>query len=240
MSKAAKDKLPGAMLGEKAILHRMLVKGDLVIHPIIDLARQIGPASLDIRLSTRFQTQRTTSLIEVNPLGSDEQIEHEMLKVIDEYTIDPTEAFVLHPGDFALACTFEYVKIPSGLAARLEGRSSWARKGLQVHATAGFIDPGFEGYITFELSNVSKMPIALYPTLRIGQLSFYYIDEESSLLYGQKKLNKYQGDLGPGWTKIHKDPEWSIIRKQQEAEEIGPRKDWTRPGAPLWRHLEEL
>ena len=208
----------GGVLSEKAILERIFIKGDLVIHPIIDLARQLGPASLDVRLGTRFQSQRTTSLIEVDPLATSEQIERDLLKVVDEFTIDPTEAYILHPGDFALASTFEYVKIPGDLLARLEGRSSWARKGLQVHATAGFIDPGFEGLITFELSNVSRMPIELYPILRIGQLSFYPITEQTALLYGKKKLSKYQGDLGPAWTKIYKDPEWEIIRWQKRSE----------------------
>jgi dCTP deaminase len=240
MSQVLQDRSSASILNEKGILERLLITRDLVVHPIIDLARQLGPASLDIRLGTRFQSQRITSLIEINPLASDEQIELDMLKVIDEYAIDPTEPYILHPGDFALASTFEYIKVPADLAVRLEGRSSWARKGLQVHATAGFIDPGFEGLITFELSNVSRMPIALYPMLRIGQLSFLPINGESSLLYGQKKLSKYQGDLGPASTLIHKDPEWAVIKKQQESEEPGSRRKWTRPGAALWQYRGDL
>lgn len=207
-----------AMLGEKAILDRLFVKQDLIVHPIIDLRRQIGPASLDVRLGTRFQSQRSTSISELNPLASEEQIELDSLKMVDEFTVDPTEPYVLHPGDFALGSTFEYVKLPSDLSARLEGRSSWARKGLQVHATAGFIDPGFEGLITFELSNVSRIPIALYPMLRIGQLSFYFIGEGSTLVYGEQELSKYKKDLGPVWSQVHRDPEWSIIRRQRDAE----------------------
>lgn len=239
MSQMTSNLLSGGMLGEKSILERLLVTRDLVVHPIIDLARQIGPASIDVRLGTRFQTQRTTSLIQIDPLAPIDKIELDMLKVVDEFTLDPTEPFILHPGDFALGCTFEYIKIPADLTARLEGRSSWARRGLQVHATAGFIDPGFEGLVTFELSNVSKMPIELYPTLRIGQLSFYPV-EASAIRYGQKKLSKYQGDLGPSWSMIHKDPEWSIIRAQQKAERDGLRKDWARPASALWPYAEEL
>lgn len=230
---------PSNMLGEKAILERLLVTRDLVIHPVIDLARQIGPASIDVRLSTRFQSQRTTSLIQVDLMGSKDQIERDMLRTVEDFTIDPTEPYVLHPGDFALSCTFEYVEIPSDLVAHLEGRSSWARKGLQVHATAGFIDPGFRGTITFELSNVSKMPIELYPMLRVGQLAFYHLDEPTALLYGKKKLSKYQNDLGPGPTQVHKDPEWWIIKKQREMDKMGP-SDWTRPGASLGPYHEEL
>jgi dCTP deaminase len=225
------NKKPGSMLGEKAILRRLHITQDLVIHPIIDMARQIGPASIDVRLGTCFQSQRTTSLIQVDLLASSDEIERDRLKAIDEFVIDPTEPYVLHPGDFALACTFEYVKVPPDLAAQLEGRSSWARKGLQVHATAGFIDPGFEGTITFELSNVSKMPIELYPMLRIGQLAFYRLEEESTLLYGDKKLSKYQGDLRPASTLIHRDPEWEIIKKQRGFDAGAPPEDWTRPAA---------
>jgi dCTP deaminase len=233
------DPSRGGILGEKSILERLLITRDLVVHPIIDLARQIGPASLDVRLGTRFQTQRTTSLIQLDPLASIDKIELDMLKVIDEFTIDPTEPFILHPGDFALGCTFEYIKIPGDLTARLEGRSSWARRGLQVHATAGFIDPGFEGLVTFELSNVSKMPIELYPTLRIGQLAFYPV-EESTIRYGQKKLSKYQGDLGPSWSMIHKDPEWLIIKAQQKVEQEGVRKNWVQPAASLRNFVDDM
>ncbi len=116
------------ILCDNEILYRLLVTEDLIIHPIIDLACQIGPGSIDIRLGTSFQSQRTTSIIEIDPLSSYEEIEMKMLKTIDEFTLDPTESYILHPGDFALACTFEYIKIPGDLLARLEGRSSWQEK----------------------------------------------------------------------------------------------------------------
>jgi len=229
----------GGMLGEKTILERLLIKQDLIIHPIIDLECQLGPASIDVRVGTRFYSQRTSSLLQIDPLASEPQIELDLLKAVDSFVIDPTESYVLHPNDFVLACTFEYIRIPYDITARLEGRSSWARKGLQIHATAGFIDPGYEGFITFELSNVSNMPITLFPTLRIGQLSFYYIDQESALPYGKKKLSKYQGDLSPSWTRIHKDPEWDIIKKQQEAEKQGY-QSLTKPAAAFWQYEEDI
>jgi dCTP deaminase len=226
------------ILGEKILLERLLVRRDLIIHPIIDLQRQLGPASIDVRLGTRFYSQRTSSLVQIDPLATEQQIELEILKATDFYMIDPTEPYILHANDFVLASTFEYVMVPLDLMARLEGRSSWARKGLQVHATAGFIDPGFEGYITFELSNVSNMPIALYPTLRIGQISFYSLGSETVLPYGKKHLSKYQGDLGPSWTRIHKDPEWDIIKRQQVAQDIGY-QEWTKPAASFWNHVDD-
>ncbi len=120
------------VLGEKAILERLFVTGDLVIHPIIDLSRQIGPASLDVRLGTRFQSQRTTSLIEIDPLSSNEEIERDMLKVVDEFTIDPTEAYILHPGDFALACTFEYVVVGLVRACRFTPLQDLSIRDLKV------------------------------------------------------------------------------------------------------------
>jgi dCTP deaminase len=209
------------VLNEKAILERLFVRGDLIIEPIIDLSRQLNPASLDIRLGARFQSQRTTSMINVDLLAEPEQIESDMLKVMEDYAIDPTEPYILHPGDFALGSTLEYVRLPHDLLGRLEGRSSWARKGLQVHATAGFIDPGYRGFITFELSNVSRMPIELYPMLRIGQLSFYSIGGQTALPYGRKQFAKYQDDLSVAWTRIHKDPEWAIIRRQRDSERKG-------------------
>jgi len=107
------------------------------------------------------------------------------------------------------------------LVAELGGRSSWARKGLLIHATASGIAPGFEGLITFELSNISTLPIELYPMLLIGQLTFYNLDRETALGYGSKKLSKYQGDLEPAWTRLHKDPEWWIIKKQRELDQLG-------------------
>jgi dCTP deaminase len=225
-------------MGVKALIERLVVRGDLVIHPIIDLPRQLGPASIDIRLGTRFFSQRTSSLVQIDPFASQQQVELELLKSADLYSIDPIEPYVLHPNDFVLACTFEYIKIPLDLTAHLEGRSSWARKGLQVHATAGFIDPGFKGYITFELSNVSSLPIALYPTLRIGQISFYFMGKDTVLPYGAKILSKYQDDLGPAWTRIHKDPEWDIIRKQQLSQERDF-QDWVNPAASFWDHKDD-
>ena len=132
-----------------------------------------------------------------------------------DYTVLPTEPYVLHPGEFALAGTLEFIRLPADLAVRLEGRSSWGRVGLQIHSTAGFVDPGFAGTITFELSNIGKVPIPLYPGLRIGQLSFYS-SAQSVIPYRAKRLSKYAGKIAPVGSAFYRDPEYGAIRREQE------------------------
>jgi dCTP deaminase len=132
-----------------------------------------------------------------------------------DYTVLPTEPYVLHPGEFALASTLEFIRLPADLAVRLEGRSSWGRVGLQIHSTAGFVDPGFAGTITFELSNIGKVPIPLYPGLRIGQLSFYS-SAPSAIPYRAKRLSKYAGKIAPVGSAFYQDPEYGAIRREKE------------------------
>jgi dCTP deaminase len=201
------------LLDDKSILKRIYIDEDLIIQPIIDLRQQIGPASIDLRLGSSFISERITSIIELDPTNKD--IQDKLLKVVDKNNINLFDPFVLHPNDFALARTFEYIVMPNSLAARLEGRSSWGRRGLLVHSTAGFIDPGFEGYITFELKNVSRLPIKLHPLLRIAQLSFYELNNNSSIVYGEKSHSKYNKSLDVQYSKIYEDPEWKIINNKE-------------------------
>jgi dCTP deaminase len=112
--------------------------------------------------------------------------------------VKPDEAFILHPGEFVLGSTSEYVKLPNDLVARLEGKSSLGRLGLLIHSTAGYVDPGFEGHLTLELSNVANLPITIYPHMKIGQISFFQLTSEAENPYGSGKLgSKYQGQRGP-------------------------------------------
>ncbi|MGB1101350.1 MAG: dCTP deaminase, partial [Pontimonas sp.] len=112
--------------------------------------------------------------------------------------VDPTEAFVLHPGEFVLGATFEVVTLPDNVAARLEGKSSLGRLGLLTHSTAGFIDPGFSGHVTLELSNVATLPITLWPGMKIGQLCFFRLSSAAEHPYGSEKYgSRYQGQRGP-------------------------------------------
>ena len=111
---------------------------------------------------------------------------------------DPDEAFVLHPGEFVLGSTFEVVTLPDDIAARLEGKSSLGRLGLLTHSTAGFIDPGFSGHVTLELSNVATLPIKLWPGMKIGQLCFFQLSSPAEKPYGSAEYqSRYQGQRGP-------------------------------------------
>lgn len=206
-----------SILNEREILRRLLVTRDVVITPIVDLATQLGPTSLDVRLGTRFQAQKRSALAYIDPLQEPEAVRRDVADYTQDYTVLPTEPYVLHPGEFALANTLEFIRLPADLAVRLEGRSSWGRVGLQIHSTAGFVDPGFAGTITFELSNIGKVPIPLYPGLRIGQLSFYSSDE-SVIPYRAKRLTKYAGKITPVGSAFYQDPEYGYIRRQKERE----------------------
>ena len=113
---------------------------------------------------------------------------------------------MLHPGEFVLGSTLERVKLGNDVVARLEGKSSLGRLGLLIHSTAGFIDPGFEGHITLELSNVATLPIAIFPGMKIGQISFYQMTTEAEFPYGSPELgSKYQGQSGPTASRSHQD-----------------------------------
>jgi dCTP deaminase len=120
------------------------------------------------------------------------------------------EPFILHPGDFTLASTLEYIVIPNYLSARLEGRSTWGRVGLQIHSTAGFVDPGFQGRLTFELNNLGRLPLPLYPGIRIGQLSFHRI-ESAATLYFEKDGSNFSGLTGTKSSTFYADYDYQNI-----------------------------
>jgi len=207
-----------SILNEREILRRMLVARDVVVTPVIDLAAQLGPTSLDVRLGTRFQAQKRSALAYIDPLQEPEAVSRDIAAYTSDYTVLPTQPYVLHPGEFALANTLEFIRLPADLAVRLEGRSSWGRVGLQIHSTAGFVDPGFAGTITFELSNIGKAPIPLYPGLRIGQLSFYTSDE-STIPYRSKRYTKYADRVTPVGSAFYQDPEYAALRRQKERDD---------------------
>ncbi len=113
---------------------------------------------------------------------------------------------MLHPGEFVLGSTLERVRLGHDIVARLEGKSSLGRLGLLIHSTAGFVDPGFDGYLTLELSNVANLPIAIYPGMKIGQISFYQLTTPADHPYGSGEMgSKYQGQRGPTPSRIHRD-----------------------------------
>ena len=160
----------------------------LVVTPIISMKDQLGPSSLDVCLSTDFQRLENMNRSHVGltkqPREEEEVYTKRVILASDEY-------FYLHPGEFVLASTLEWFRLPSDLAGRIEGRSSWGRRGLLVHATAGFVDPGFAGVLTFELSNAGRLPIELVPGLRIGQVCFFGMFTPSLIPYPKKHKAKY-------------------------------------------------
>jgi dCTP deaminase len=176
-----------------------LDSGRIIVNPLGENA--IQPASLDIRLDREFRVFRNhrDSFIDIrSPMESLTEIE----------TIDDDQAFVLHPTEFVLGSTIELVELPNDIVARVEGKSSLGRLGLLVHATAGYVDPGWQGKLTMELSNVSNLPIKLYYNMKIGQLSFFELSTPSDNPYGSGAIkSKYQNQEGPTASKGYSDYE---------------------------------
>lgn len=201
------------ILNERDIIRRLL-KGDLVVTPILYPERQIGSTSIDLRLGTEFKVGRVTRYTHLEPKQKREKIKSDVTKYTEDIHLAPMEPFVLHPNEFALGSTLEYIKLPNDLAARLEGRSTWGRLGLQIHSTAGFVDPGFEGVLTFELQNVGKVPIPLYAGVRVAQICFYDC-KKSAVPYTKKEGAKYAYTTMPMGSLFFDDYEYEIIRKQR-------------------------
>jgi dCTP deaminase len=191
---------------------RELISGKLIVTPLLNGVKQIGSSSIDIRLGTEFRYIKTSKQTHFDLSLPVEKIRKQTEEYSEVVHIKPMESFILHPDDFVLASTLEYFVIPSYLAGRLEGRSTWGRTGLQIHSTAGYVDPGFEGGLTFELHNMGKLPLPLYPGIRIGQLSFQRIKKVNTL-YVNKKGAKYGRTTGTKSSMFFEDYEYGVIIK---------------------------
>ncbi len=151
----------------------------------------LQPSSVDVRLDRLFRVFENHRYPHIDPA-----IEQPELTRLVEVAGD--EPFILHPGEFVLGSTFEVVTLPDEIAGRLEGKSSLGRLGLLTHSTAGFIDPGFTGHVTLELSNVATLPIMLHPGMKIGQLCLFRLSSPADHPYGSEKYgSRYQGQRGP-------------------------------------------
>ncbi|SKB07689.1 dCTP deaminase [Aeromicrobium choanae] len=165
----------------------------------------IQPSSIDVRLDKFFRVFDNHKYPHIDPAQDQSDLTREV-----EVTGD--DAFILHPGEFVLGSTYEYVTLPDDVAARLEGKSSLGRLGLMTHSTAGFIDPGFQGHITLELANVATLPIKLYPGMKIGQLCFFRLTSAAENPYGSEKYgSRYQGQRGPTASRSHANFHRSVI-----------------------------
>ena len=170
-------------------IRRLIAEGRIRIEPFEQDLMQ--PSSLDVRVDRYFRVFRNSRYPYI-----DVKARQEELTELVEVTGD--EAFILHPGEFVLGSTLERVTLPDDLVARLEGKSSLGRLGLLIHSTAGFIDPGWDGHVTLELSNVANLPITIYPGMKIGQISFVQLTEPAERPYGSAGIgSKYQGQRGP-------------------------------------------
>ena len=178
-------------------IRQELESGRVVIRPYSPADLQ--PSSVDLHLDHSFRVFRNNRypFIDVRALQPD---------LTELIRIEGDEPFILHPGEFVLGQTLEWVEIPDDLVARLEGKSSLGRLGLLIHSTAGYVDPGWKGTLTLELSNVANLPIALYFGMRIGQISFFQMTSPVERPYGSPELgSKYQGQSEPTASAFHRD-----------------------------------
>ena len=189
-----------AILSDKTI-KEYLEEGKIVIDPLKD-EQQIQPSSVDMRLGDEFKVFKVIRKPYIDPKD-----EEDIAEYMESSTVPEGEAFIIHPNEFALATTQEYVKVPDDLVARVEGRSSMGRLGVTMHVT-GYVDPGFEGRITLEISNIGAMPVALYPGQRVCQLVFETMTTPAELPYGHPKRNsKYMKQLKPESSRVKLDYE---------------------------------
>ena len=173
-----------------------LEAGRIVIEPFSPDAVQ--PSSVDLHLDRRFRVFRNSRY----PFIDVRQDQPDLTELV---AIEEEQPFILHPGEFVLGSTLERVSLPDDLVARLEGKSSLGRLGLLIHSTAGYIDPGWDGQITLELSNVATLPITIYLGMRIGQISFSLMTTAAEIPYGAARGSKYSGQELPTASRLYLD-----------------------------------
>ncbi len=184
-----------AMVLSDRTIRREIEAGRIVVEPLAPDA--IQPASVDLRLGKLFRVFRNSRIPFID-------VKREYPDLTELVEIDEETPFILHPGEFALAVTYERVRLPDDIVGRLEGKSSLGRLGLLVHSTAGYVDPGWDGYLTLELSNVANLPIALYYKMKVSQISFLRLTEPAEHPYGSAALgSKYQGQAEPTPSRYH-------------------------------------
>jgi dCTP deaminase len=175
-------------------IREQIEAGRIVIDPFDPACVQ--PSSVDLHVDAEFRVFRNNRY----PFIDVKQAQ-DLTELVE---VKPDEPFILHPGEFVLGSTLERVAIPDDLVARLEGKSSLGRLGLLIHSTAGYVDPGWDGYLTLELSNVANLPITIYPGMKIGQISFFQLTTPAETPYGGAG-SKYQGQRGPTASRIHEE-----------------------------------
>ena len=166
-----------------------IAAGRIVVDPFDPACVQ--PSSVDLHVDSQFRVFANSRYPYID-------VKQPMPDLTELVKVEPGEPFILHPGEFVLGSTLERVAIPDDMVARLEGKSSLGRLGLLIHSTAGYVDPGWDGYLTLELSNVANLPITIYPGMKIGQVSFFRLSGPAARPYGSEGTrSKYQGQRGP-------------------------------------------
>ncbi|TMK81655.1 MAG: dCTP deaminase [Actinobacteria bacterium] len=161
--------------------------------------RSVQPSSVDLHVDRTFRTFHNARYPFID-------VKKEMPELTELVEVPDDTPFILHPGEFVLGSTVERVRLPDDLVARLEGKSSLGRLGLLIHSTAGYVDPGWDGYLTLELSNVANLPITIYPAMKIGQISFFRLTTAADRPYGsQGRGSKYQGQRGPTASRFYEE-----------------------------------
>jgi dCTP deaminase len=176
------------ILSDRSILEEIKA-GRIEIDPFDEAC--IQPSSIDLHVDRKFRTFHNARYPFID-------VKKEMPELTELIEVEGKNPFILHPGEFVLGSTLERVRLPHDLVARLEGKSSLGRLGLLIHSTAGYVDPGWDGYLTLELSNVANLPITIYPGMKIGQISFFRLTSPAEHPYGSRdRGSKYQGQRGP-------------------------------------------
>jgi dCTP deaminase len=183
------------ILSDRTIREK-IARGDIGVDPYDP--ELVQPSSIDVRLGTKFLVFRNTKRAYIDP----RQPADDLMELIE---VGDGELMYIHPGEFLLGATLETVRIPIDLVARLEGRSSLGRLGIVIHSTAGFIDAGFEGTLTLEISNLANLPIGLIPGMRIGQVSFMQMTTPAERPYGPARGSKYHGQRLPTASRLNVD-----------------------------------
>ena len=176
-------------------------------HP--ELFKHIHASSMDLRLGNVFKIYEHSKYAVLDPKNPKTFANN--MRIVEVAGEDP---FIMQPGEFVLGVTQETVTIPDDLVVRVEGRSSLGRLGIIIHSTAGFVDPGFSGTITLEISNLNRLPVALYPGMRVCQIAFETMSSPAETPYNMKPFSKYQGQILPEESKLSIDPEFATAKKK--------------------------
>lgn len=179
-------------------IKKYIQSGKIKISPKPDFNEALGPSSLDLRLGNTFRVFNHSTIPVIDPFKTEKGI-------TTEIAVSPKKPFILHPGEFVLAVTKERIELPADISGRLEGRSSLGRLGIVVHSTAGSINAGFRGTLTLELANMGRIPVMLYPNMRICAVAFEMLSTPSEKPYYARKSAKYLDQEKPGESKIAKE-----------------------------------